>query len=663
MGQNRIDGIAGIRSKPNITPVTIAIMVHMLLFGTVTAWLVNFVFHNDISNPTLFIIAVVAISAFVLGLTLRFCIVKFLSKKFNGNLELYQVLKRFVDGDFSALFVKSETYGGEFEWGNEILTSLQNNLMKVCEAAVILADNASNGKFDMNVEAGELQGDWADLVNRLNQSTIAINEPLNEITSVMGKFREGDFRYRVETKHNGAFKEMADTLNATLDEVSSYVHEIEKILEGMAAGNLLHKIEREYVGSFDLIKRSVNSILARLNTTIEDIEMVAAGVAGGTSQLSKSSSDLAAEATEQMSSLQELSAVISEVDNQSKDNAANAQKAAEWSKISKNDAEAGNIEMQRLLEAMGDITNSVDKIFEINKTVGGVAHQINLLAINASIEAALAGSHGKGFGVVANEVRTLANRTSKAAKQASELMQEITDSISHGRTRANDTADSLNKIVSNVVEVSGVVGDIYEASLQQTQAISDINVGLMQINRVVQGKAIISEDAAQAAKELDAQVYILNEKLAFFQTRLAMPKISTIWKEATETVPESQILVNIPGTQKSYNAGEIIIYEGDVDAKSMFFVLNGIVAVYKAFGKANEMLLSTLKPGDLFGEISLFLDEPRTASVVAQENTMVVEIKEHDMYELMKGNPDVAYSVVATLCARLRNMLLVLEAY
>ena len=95
----------------------------------------------------------------------------------------------------------------------------------------------------------------------------------------------------------------------------------------------------------------------------------------------------------------------------------------------------------------------------------------------------------------------------------------------------------------------------------------------------------------------------------------------------------------------------------------MYFVVSGSLNVYKSYGKANEMLLATLKPGSLFGEISLFLKEPRTASIIANEQVTVMEIKESDMYNFMNSKPDIAYFIVEILCTRLKNMLLVFDAY
>ncbi|MCL2217316.1 MAG: methyl-accepting chemotaxis protein [Defluviitaleaceae bacterium] len=588
---------------------------------------------------------------------------------------LIEALNKISEGDLENIPI----YEMEGDWAKQpqALRAVIASLTDIHQSAIYLAESVSEGKLDAQVDPSKFSGRWAELVTTLNGLVHAVDEPLNAINLGMHEMMNGNFNLesvnrKIEAaninaqaeSYKGVFREVIETIDATFEGVSSYINELEDVLAKLAEGNLAQKIDREYVGSFDLIKRSVNSILVRLNTTMEDIRLVADGVATGAVQFSQSATDLATGTTEQMTQLEDLSARVSDVNNRSRDNAESAQKAADWAVDSKDNAEKGNTEMKSLLTAMEQIVSSVDKISEINKTIDGIAFQTNLLALNASVEAARAGEHGRGFAVVAEEVRVLATRTSEAAKQAEELMKETIDSINEGKEKANDSAKGLDKIVSDVVNVSGVVTEIREASLTQTQSVEEINSGLVLINGLVQTAAAASEETAAAAEELSATVDMLKEKLAFFQTHIGMPKISTIWKEATVTaVPPSSQPSNVEGEKKSYDNGEIILSEGDADTSSMYLVSSGSVDVYKAYGKANEVLLSTLSSGALFGEMSLFLKEPRTATVIARGPVTLTEVNESDMYNLMKNNPEFAYSIAKTLCARLKNMLLTLDAY
>jgi methyl-accepting chemotaxis protein len=209
---------------------------------------------------------------------------------------------------------------------------------------------------------------------------------------------------------------------------------------------------------------------------------------------------------------------INLVDAQAKCSSTSAQNAAKLAQVSKNNADLGNIEMQNLLEAMERITVSSNEISQIIKTIKSIAFQTNLLALNAAVEAAHAGEHGRGFGVVAEEVRALATRSTNAANETAKLIQESIDHIQYGKQAASDTATSLDKIVQNVADVSDVINEVLDSSSKQTAKISGINEDLLEINRVVETSAVTSEETAAAAEELDSQVVNLKNKLSFFST-------------------------------------------------------------------------------------------------------------------------------------------------
>ncbi|MCL2387113.1 MAG: methyl-accepting chemotaxis protein [Defluviitaleaceae bacterium] len=518
-----------------------------------------------------------------------------------------------------------------------------------------------NGDLNAKIDSAKFHGSWANLATSLNQLVEATNKPCQEITSLLEKLREGDFRGRVETQYSGVFRDMSGNLNTSLDQLESYVGELQDTLSKISEGNLQHKIHREYVGSFDFIKRAMNSILTRLNTTMDSIRTVAEGVSIGADSFSQGAVNLALGAEDHSRSMAVLAEKVFDVNNRSKRNTESAQKAAEWSLTSRDSAQAGNAEMKKLLDAMEQIAGFTTQISKINRTIDGIAFQTNILALNAAVEAANAGTHGKGFAVVANEVRKLAIRTSEAAKEVEILMSKAVNSIIRGKEMAYDSAQSLDNIVSNVVSVSGAISEIYEASMHQTESVDDINNGLQTVMQRFQSDAATGEETATAAAELNGQIHELKERLDFFQTRLSMPSISTIWEGATATEPK--FTENAAGSRRHYQDGEVIISEGDTNADSMYFIIGGKVGVFKAYGKVNQTLLATLDEGCLFGEMSLFLKEPRTATIVAEGSVTIAEITEANMYELMNNHPNIAFAIARTLCARLRNMLRTVDAY
>ena len=158
---------------------------------------------------------------------------------------------------------------------------------------------------------------------------------------------------------------------------------------------------------------------------------------------------------------------------------------------------------------------------------------------------------------------------------------------------------------------------------------------------------------------LDIKIEVLLNKLSFFQTRIStIPTIRSILVNANTSMPSLlEQLKDVSGTRKLYNPGEAIISEGTQDSNAMYFLMEGSVSVYKAHGKPNELHLATLNPGEIFGEMALFLNEPRTASVIAKTETVVLEVERSNVMKFMELNPNISYTLIETLCMRLRNVL------
>ena len=185
-----------------------------------------------------------------------------------------------------------------------------------------------------------------------------------------------------------------------------------------------------------------------------------------------------------------------------------------------------------------------------------------------------------------------------------------------------------------------------------------MNEGLSVISELIQADAAVSEETAAAAEELDAQVVTLQEKLSYFKTRSSSNSmLRKAWIDASLYNTDLGQLQGVSSNKSSYEPGDIILKEGDESNGKMYFVMNGHVEVYKGYREANEIFLATLKPMDIFGEMSVFLSVPRSATIVAREKLELMELDQQNMHEFLSTHPKIAFDFIATLCTRMQNML------
>lgn len=344
----------------------------------------------------------------------------------------------------------------------------------------------------------------------------SIAKPIQKVTAAAEQIAQGHFDVTLAIHSKDEIGHLATAFNLTIAQLvqyQAYIDEISEALLSVSKGDLTIEPKNEYAGQFKKLKDHMQALLDNLNSILVQINQSANQVDYGSQHVANASQALSQGATEQARSIEELSASIEEVTTQIKQNAEHARVAREKAGFAGKELQNSNVQMKEMIFAMDEITRKSTEISKIIKIIDDIAFQTNILALNAAVEAARAGTDGKGFSVVADEVRNLAAKSAEAAKNTTILIDETIAAVENGSKIADETANSLNMSAEVALESVSIIDKIADASHEQ------INQGVEQVSSVVQTNATTAEESAAASEELSAQSNLLKELIINLKLR------------------------------------------------------------------------------------------------------------------------------------------------
>lgn len=290
------------------------------------------------------------------------------------------------------------------------------------------------------------------------------------------------------------------------------INTVKKSIEEVTSGKLGVSIPEFGNNCAGRLIPGINSLSSNIATLVREIRASSQTAMTLSDQLSSRSAQLSVKTEQQSASLVQTAASMEEMAASTKNNADNTRLASEQANIATLQARKGGELMGQVANNMQSITDCAQQMTEIISLIDGIAFQTNILALNAAVEAARAGDHGKGFSVVAGEVRSLAHRSAEAAKNIKSLIEVTSHNVTQGVNVVSEAEKNMHDIVTGSGNVSRLMDEISASTSEQEKGISQITQALSELERVTQSNVSM-------VKELNGSSDVLRNQVIELQTR------------------------------------------------------------------------------------------------------------------------------------------------
>lgn len=319
------------------------------------------------------------------------------------------------------------------------------------------------------------------------------------------------------------------------------INTVKRSIEEVTAGNLGVSIPEFGNNCAGRLIPGINSLSGNIATLVREIRASSQTAMTLSDQLSARSAQLSVKTEQQSASLVQTAASMEQMAASTKNNADNTRLASEQANVATLQARKGGELMGQVASNMQSITECAQQMTEIISLIDGIAFQTNILALNAAVEAARAGDHGKGFSVVAEEVRNLAHRSAEAAKNIKTLIEVTSSNVTQGASVVSQAEKNMHEIVTGSGNVSRLMDDISASTSEQEKGISQITLALSELERVTQSNVAMAEELNGSSDVLRNQVIELQTRTRNFRLEPGSSSLSSTGSPSFLQRPEHSL--------------------------------------------------------------------------------------------------------------------------